>query len=69
MLSAAILPVNLADFAIAMKKIKAALTAAAATASCVDLADSTSRDGDLVNFLFGKRLAAAVGVPEFTAVG
>lgn len=67
--STTILPVDLADFAIVMKKIKATLTAAATTASCVDLTDSTSRDGDLVDFLFGKRLATAVGVPEFTAVG
>lgn len=67
MFSTAILPMDFADFSIVMKKIKSTFATAAAAASCVDLADSTSRDGNFVDFLFGKRLTTDVRVPEFTA--
>lgn len=67
--SSAILPMDLADLGIVMKEIKAALAATAATTGGVDLSDSIGRDGDFVDFLFGERLTAAVGVPEFTATG
>jgi hypothetical protein len=65
MISSTILPMKLTNLIIAMKKVQAAFTTSAALST--DLADTTTRDLDLIDLFFGKGLAAVFGVVKLAA--
>lgn len=66
-LSSTILPVEFTDLGFTMEKVQTTFTAS--TASSVDFANAIRWNADLVDLIFGERLASVIRAPELAAIG